>query len=72
MKKRCTQRCEVLSNKEIQDFNEKLRRGLEIAEKRMLQEKALRGQDVVVCGTDQIIRRIPAKQVIAENPVFQD
>ena len=48
------------------------RRGLEIAEKRMLQEKALRGQDVVVCGTDQIIRRIPAKQVIAENPIFQD
>ena len=61
-----------MSNKEIQDFNEKLRRGLEIAEKRMLQEKSLRGQDVVVCGSDQIIRRIPAKQVIAENPIFQD
>jgi hypothetical protein len=61
-----------MSNKEIQEFNEKLRRGLDIAEKRMLQEKALRGQDVVVCGSDQIIRRIPAKQVIAENPAFQD
>ena len=61
-----------MSNKEIQEFNEKLRRGLEIAEKRMLQEKALRGKDVVVCGSDQIIRRIPAKQVIAENPIFQD
>ena len=72
MKKCCTQRCIVMSNKEIQEFNEKLRRGLEIAEKRMLQEKALRGQDVVVCGSDQIIRRIPAKQVIAENPIFQD
>ena len=43
-----------MSNKEIQEFNEKLRRGLELAEKRMLQEKALRGQDVVVCGADQI------------------
>ena len=41
-----------MSNKEIQEFNEKLRRGLELAEKRMLQEKALRGQDVVVCGSD--------------------
>lgn len=51
-----------MSNKEIQDFNEKLRRGLEIAEKRMLQEKALRGQSVVVCGTDQIIRRVPANR----------
>ena len=71
-KKCCTQRCKVMSNKEIQEFNEKLRRGLDIAEKRMLQEKALRGQDVVVCGSDQIIRRIPAKQVIAENPAFQD
>ena len=61
-----------MSNKEIQEFNEKLRRGLDIAEKRMLQEKALRGQDVVVCGSDQRLRRIPAKQVRAENPVFQD
>ena len=70
MKKYCTQRCIAMSNKEIQEFNEKLRRGLEIAEKRMLQEKALRGQDVVVCGTDQIIRRIPAKQVMAGNSVI--
>ena len=61
-----------MSNKEIQEFNEKLRRGLEIAEKKMLQEKALRGQDVVVCGKDKIIRRIPAEQIIAENPIFQD
>jgi hypothetical protein len=61
-----------MSNKEIEEFNEKLRYGLNIAEKKMLQEKALRGQDVVVCGSDQIIRRIPAKQVIAENPAFQD
>ena len=29
-------------------------------------------QDVVVCGADQVIRRIPAKQVIADNPIFQD
>lgn len=61
-----------MSNKEIKEFNEKICRGLELAEKRMLQEKALRGQDVIVCGNDQIIRRIPAKQVIAENPIFQD
>jgi len=61
-----------MSNKEIEEFNEKIRRGLELAEKRMLQEKALRNQDVVVCGADQIIRRIPAKQVIADNPIFQD
>ncbi|MBQ9654704.1 MAG: ribosome recycling factor [Prevotella sp.] len=61
-----------MSNKEIQEFNEKLRHGLEIAEKKMLHEKALRGQDVVVSGADHVIKRIPAAQVIAENAIFQD
>ena len=61
-----------MSNKEIQEFNEKLRKGLELAEKRMLQEKALRGQSVVVCDADNNIRKIPAIQVIAENPIFQN
>ena len=72
MKKCCTQLFKVMSNKEIQEFNEKLRKGLELAEKRMLQEKALRGQSVVVCDADNNIRKIPAKQVIAENPIFQN
>lgn len=72
MKKCCTQLSKVMSNKEIQEFNEKLRKGLELAEKRMLQEKALRGQSVVVCDADNNIRKIPAKQVIAENPIFQN
>ena len=52
-----------MSDKEAREFTEKLNRGLEIAEKRMLQEKALRGEDVIVCGDDNIIRRIPAKEV---------
>lgn len=53
------------------EFSEKLKYGLELAEKRMLQEKALRNEDVIVCGADNIIRRIPAKEVIANNPIFQ-
>ena len=60
-----------MSDKEAREFTEKLNRGLEIAEKRMLHEKALRGEDVIVCGNDNIIRRIPAKEVIANNPIFQ-
>ena len=60
-----------MSDKEIKEFSEKLKRGLELAEKRMLQEKALRNEDVIVCGDDNIIRRIPAKEVIANNPMFQ-
>jgi hypothetical protein len=61
-----------MSNKEKQEFIEKLRRGLELAEKRMLQEKARNNEDVIVCGDDNVIRHIPAKQVIADNPIFQD
>lgn len=60
-----------MSRKEIEEFSKKLQRGLELAEKRMLQEKALRGEDVIVCGADNQIRRIPAQQIIANNPIFQ-
>ena len=59
-----------MSNKEMREFSEKLKRGLEIAEKRMLKEKALRGQDVIVCDEDNNIRRIPAEEVISKNPIF--
>jgi len=58
-------RFRAMSNKEIKDFSEKLRRGLEIAEKRMLEEKALRGQDVIVCDAQNNIQRIPASEVLA-------
>jgi hypothetical protein len=60
-----------MSNKEIHELSEKLKFGLELAEKRMLHEKALRGECVVVCDRDNNIHRIPAQQVIAENDVFQ-
>ena len=51
----------------MREFSEKLKRGLEIAEKRM----ALRGQDVIVCDENNNIRRIPAEEVISKNPIFQ-
>lgn len=60
-----------MSNKEIREFSEKIRLGLQIAEKRMLHEKALHDETVVVCDRDNNIRYIPAKQVIAENVMFQ-
>lgn len=60
-----------MSNKEIQEFSEKLKRGLELAEKRMLAEKALKGENVVVCSDDDTIQFIPANQVIADNVLFQ-
>jgi len=60
-----------MSDKEIMEFSEKLRFGLELAEKRMLQEKALHNQNVVVCKDGSTIQYIPARQVIAENEIFQ-
>ena len=55
----------------MRELSEKINRGLEIVEKRMLQEKALKGQDVIVCDAENNIKRIPAKRVIANNPIFQ-
>ena len=56
-----------MSNKEVQDLAERLRDGLAIAEQKMLEEKALRGQDVIVCDDNDNIQRIPAKELIAET-----
>ena len=54
-----------MSDKEIAEFGEKLKYGLDLAERRMLEEKALHGQDIVVCDPDGNIQRIPAQQAIA-------
>ena len=56
-----------MSNKEVQELAEKLRDGLAVAEQRMLEEKALRDQDVIVCDDNDNIQRIPAKELIAET-----
>ena len=53
-----------MSDKEIEEFAERLHYGLNIAERRMLEEKALRGQDIVVCHTDGTIHRVPAEEAI--------
>lgn len=61
-----------MSSTEHNQMVEKITRGLEIAEREMLKEKARNNEDVIVCGDDNVIRHIPAKQVIADNPIFQD
>lgn len=53
-----------MSEKEILDLQDKIDQGLQLAERRMLEEKALHGQDIIVCGDDGIIQRIPAKQAM--------
>lgn len=54
----------VMSNKEVKEFSEKLRNGLEIAERRMIEEKALHGEDIIVSSDGKTIERIPAKQLL--------
>lgn len=54
-----------MSDKEYLEFTRKLDYGLKLAERRMLEEKALRGQDVIVCDAHNNIQRIPASQVLA-------
>ena len=53
-----------MSSNEINDFADKLQYGLDLAERRMLEEKALHGEDVIVCDNDNTIRRIPASEAI--------
>lgn len=53
-----------MSNTEHKQMVEKITRGLEIAEREMLKEKARNNEDVIVCGNDNVIRHIPAKNFI--------
>jgi hypothetical protein len=59
-----------MSNKELKEFSEKLRNGLKLAEKRMLEDKAFRGEDIIVSSDGVTFQRIPAKQVMAESPAL--
>ena len=62
----CFREYKNMSNKEVQELAERLRLGLEVAEQRMLEEKALRGEDIIVCDDNDNIERIPAKELIAD------
>ena len=44
-----------MSDKDILEFSQKLKQGLDIAERRMLEEKALHGQDIIVCNDEGTI-----------------
>lgn len=59
-----------MSGNDYLELSKKLDEGLLLAEKKMLEEKALRGQDVVVCDANNNIQRIPARQVIAESSIY--
>ena len=53
-----------MSNAEHQQMVERIMHGLEIAEREMLEEKAKNNENVIVCGDDNVIRHIPAKNFL--------
>jgi hypothetical protein len=54
-----------MSDKEIEEIAEKLQQGLHIAERRMLEEKALRNETIVVSNAEGKIEYLSAKDVLA-------
>ena len=54
-----------MTEQEIMELEEKIWKGLQLAEKRMLEEKALRNENVIVQTDDGTIQHIPARQVLA-------
>ena len=55
----------LMSDKEYRDLDQKLEKGLKLAHKRMLEEKALHNETVVVSNADGKIEYIPAKEILA-------
>ncbi len=53
-----------MSDKEIRDFSQKIKLGLELAERKMLEEKALHGENIIVSSDGKTFQYIPAKQII--------
>ena len=54
-----------MSDKEYQEMNRKLDEGLQLAHHRMLEEKALRNETVVVSTPEGGIQYLSAREVLA-------
>ena len=62
--KNVSQKSKNMSTKEHKEMIEKIVQGLKIAEREMLEEKARNNEEIVVCGADNIIRHVPAKNYL--------
>jgi hypothetical protein len=56
---------QLMSDKEYKELDQKLDKGLKLAQRRMLEEKALHNETVVVSNAEGKIEYIPAKEVLA-------
>jgi len=53
-----------MSDRDYQNFTKKLDDGLMLAHQRMLEEKALRGESIVVSTEEGGIQYIPAREIL--------
>lgn len=53
-----------MSTQEHQEMTERIIYGLQVAEREMLEEKARRGENVIVCDDSGVIRSVPAKEYL--------
>ena len=60
-----------MSDKEVNEFTEKLRNGLLLAEKQLLQERAARGETVILSDDHGNPIAVPARDIIAANKEYQ-
>lgn len=56
----------LMSDKEVNELIEKIDAGLKLAEERMLKEKSLRGETIVVYKENEGIHRVPASQILEQ------
>lgn len=60
-----------MAEQEVKIFTEKLRCGLLLAEKRLLQERAARGETVILSDEQGNPIAVPAKDIIAAHREYQ-
>ena len=53
-----------MSDKELRDLSQKIKHGLELAERKMIEEKALYGESIIVSSDGETFQSIPAKQLV--------
>lgn len=53
-----------MSKQEHKEMTDRIIYGLQVAEREMLEEKARRGENVIVCDDKGVIRSVPASQYL--------
>lgn len=53
-----------MSDKEVKEFMDKLDAGLKLAEQRMLKEKSLRGESLIIYKEDKGIQHVDPQQFL--------